>query len=68
MPPDRVAAMAELAPGAITNLAAAAGLSIPPERLAVVADALHDVLTLAETLDELPLDGVEPVLGPPTWT
>jgi Asp-tRNA(Asn)/Glu-tRNA(Gln) amidotransferase C subunit len=60
--------MAELTPDATANLAEVAGLSIPPERLAVVAEALGEVLALAETLEELPLDGVEPVLGPPTWT
>lgn len=30
-------------------------------------DGLADLLALAETLDTLPLAGVEPVLGAPRW-
>jgi len=57
--------MADLTPEMTACLAEAAALSLPRERLAVVTDALEEVLTLAETLEELPLEGVEPVLGPP---
>ena len=57
--------MVELTPEATAELAGAAGLSIPRERLAVVTEALEEVLALAETLEELPLDGVEPMLGRP---
>jgi len=54
--PDRTAALAE-----------AAGLELPPERLEPVTEALGELLALARGLDELPLEGVEPLLGPPTW-
>jgi Asp-tRNA(Asn)/Glu-tRNA(Gln) amidotransferase C subunit len=57
--------MAELTPDVTAGLAEAAEFSLPPERLAVVTEALEEVLTLASTLEELPLDGVEPMLGPP---
>jgi hypothetical protein len=33
-----------------------------------VAEVFGELLALAETLDELPLDGVEPLLGPPGWS
>ncbi len=59
------ASMAELTPDVTACLAEAAGLALPPERLAAVTEALEEVLALAETLVELPLEGVEPVLGPP---
>jgi Asp-tRNA(Asn)/Glu-tRNA(Gln) amidotransferase C subunit len=55
--------MVEVTPEATAELAAAAGFSVPPERLAVVAEALEEVLTLAETLEALPLEGVAPVLA-----
>jgi Asp-tRNA(Asn)/Glu-tRNA(Gln) amidotransferase C subunit len=58
--------MAELTQDVTACLADAAGLSLPPERLAAVTEALEEVLALAETLVKLPLEGVEPVLGPPT--
>jgi hypothetical protein len=48
-------------------LADAAGLALPPERLGPVSEALGMLLALADSLDELPLEGVEPVLGPPSW-
>jgi hypothetical protein len=57
--------MAELTPDVTACLAEAAGLSLPRERLAVVTEALEEVLTIAETLEELPLEGIGPVLGPP---
>ena len=57
--------MNEVTPEATAALAAAAGFSVPPERLRVVAEAFQEVLALAQTLQELPLEGVEPVLGPP---
>jgi hypothetical protein len=55
--------MAEVTADETAKLAAAAGLSLPSERLPIVAVALQEVLALAETLEELPLDGVEPVLA-----
>jgi hypothetical protein len=48
-------------------LAAAAGLDLPPDRIEPVTEALDHLLALAATLDELPLDGVEPLLGRPEW-
>jgi Asp-tRNA(Asn)/Glu-tRNA(Gln) amidotransferase C subunit len=54
--PDRTAALAE-----------AAGLELPPERLEPVTVALDELLGLAESLGELPLESVEPLLGPPAW-
>jgi Asp-tRNA(Asn)/Glu-tRNA(Gln) amidotransferase C subunit len=51
----------------IVALAAAAGLPLPEDRVDVVAQTLGQVLALARTLDELEVDGVEPVLGPPAW-
>jgi Asp-tRNA(Asn)/Glu-tRNA(Gln) amidotransferase C subunit len=57
--------MVELTPDATARLAEVAGLTLLPERLSAVTEALEEVLALAETLEELPLAGVEPVLGPP---
>lgn len=37
----------------------------PPD--AALAEYLDGILALAESLNELPLDGVEPLLGPPRW-
>jgi len=45
---------------------AAAG--VDDEVAEAVAEAVREVLSLAATLDELPLDGVEPLLGPPRWS
>jgi Asp-tRNA(Asn)/Glu-tRNA(Gln) amidotransferase C subunit len=53
---DRTAAMAE-----------AAGLALPAERLEPVTEALSELLDHARALDDLPLDGVEPLLGDPDW-
>jgi len=49
------------------DLAAAAGLDLPPERVEAVTEALDHLLALAAQLDELPLDGVEPLQGAPEW-
>jgi Asp-tRNA(Asn)/Glu-tRNA(Gln) amidotransferase C subunit len=60
-----MSARSVLTPDVTAGLAEAAGFSLPPERLAAVTEALEEVLALAETLKELPLEGVEPALGPP---
>jgi Asp-tRNA(Asn)/Glu-tRNA(Gln) amidotransferase C subunit len=59
--------MSRLDPEKTAMLADAAGLALPPDRLGPVTEALGQLLALAETLDELPLEGVEPVLGRPIW-
>jgi hypothetical protein len=55
----------ELTPDRTAVLADAVGLDLPPERLEPVTAALAELLGLAHGLDDLPLDGVEPLLGPP---
>jgi hypothetical protein len=56
-----------LRPELVIALAEAAGMPLPEDRAAEVGQALSDLLVLAATLDELPLDGVEPALGPQRW-
>jgi Asp-tRNA(Asn)/Glu-tRNA(Gln) amidotransferase C subunit len=57
----------ELTPDRTAALADAVGLDLPSERLEPVTEALAELLGLAHSLEELPLDGVEPLLGPPVW-
>lgn len=52
-------------PVQIAALARAAGRELPPERVGPAGEVLAEVIALAETLDDLPLEDVEPVLGPP---
>jgi len=59
--------MSRVTPETTAALADAAGLSLPAERLGPVSEALGELVALAETLDKLPLEGVEPVFGPPSW-
>ena len=63
----RCRAMAPLDPDELAALALACGLALPPDRLEPVARQLDQLLRLAATLRELPLDGVEPVSGAPAW-
>jgi hypothetical protein len=49
------------------RLAEAEGLNLPADRLAEVTGALADLLALARSLEDLPLEGVEPVFGPQPW-
>ena len=58
-----VCAVDPLSPGEVAALAAVAGHPLPPERVEPAGEAFAEVLALAETLDDLPLEGVEPVLG-----
>jgi hypothetical protein len=51
-------------PGQIAALAEVAGHPLPPERVAAAGEAFAEIMTLAVTLDDLPLEGVEPALGP----
>jgi Asp-tRNA(Asn)/Glu-tRNA(Gln) amidotransferase C subunit len=51
----------------IAALARTVGLALPPERVEPVARQLDQLMRLAAELRELPLDGAEPVLGPPRW-
>ena len=51
-------------PAQVAALAEAAGHALPPERLGPAGETFAAVLALAETLDDLPLEGVEPALGP----
>jgi hypothetical protein len=51
-------------PAQIAALADAAGHPLPPERVAPAGEAFAEVMALAMTLDDLPLEGVEPALGP----
>jgi Asp-tRNA(Asn)/Glu-tRNA(Gln) amidotransferase C subunit len=43
----------------VAVLARAAGLTIPPQRLAVVAERLRDMYELAAVIEEHDLDGIE---------
>jgi hypothetical protein len=47
----------------VRELAAAAGLTLPPERLARVAELLRSSAAAARTLDAVDLRGVEPELA-----
>jgi hypothetical protein len=51
-------------PAQIAALADAAGHPLPPERIGAVGEAFAEIMALAMTLDDLPLEGVEPALGP----
>ncbi len=51
-------------PGQIAALAEVAGHPLPPERVGPAGEAFAAVMALAVTLDDLPLEGVEPALGP----
>jgi hypothetical protein len=48
-------------------LAKAAGLSLPPERLAPAAAELSELLALGAGIDAAALEGVEPALAPQNW-
>ncbi|MBD0283092.1 MAG: hypothetical protein ICV69_13000 [Thermoleophilaceae bacterium] len=50
--------------GQIVALAEMAGHPLPPERVGPAGEAFASVMALAVTLDDLPLEGVEPALGP----
>jgi Asp-tRNA(Asn)/Glu-tRNA(Gln) amidotransferase C subunit len=54
-------------PEEVRALALAARLELPPERLEPVGRGLEQLLRLGATLRELPLEGVEPLDGPPEW-
>jgi hypothetical protein len=56
-----------LEPDEVAALARAAGLDLSPDRLERAGRDLDQLLRLAAALRELPIDGVEPVLGPPAW-
>jgi hypothetical protein len=45
-------------------LAELAGHPLPPDRVGPAGEAFAAVIALAETLEDLPLEGVEPLLGP----
>lgn len=47
----------------VAALAEVAGHPLPSERLGPAREAFAEVIALAVTLDDLPLEGVEPVLG-----
>jgi hypothetical protein len=49
------------------RLAEEAGLTLAADRLGQVDKAFAELLALAATLEELPLDGAEPALGRPRW-
>jgi hypothetical protein len=51
-------------PGQIAALADVAGHPLPPERVGPAGEAFAAVMALAVTLDDLPLEGVEPALAP----
>jgi hypothetical protein len=51
-------------PAQIAALAEVAGHPLPPERVGAAREAFAEVMTLAVTLDDLPLEGIEPALGP----
>jgi hypothetical protein len=51
-------------PAQVAALAEVAGHPLPPERVRPAGEAFADVLALAAALDDLPLEGVEPALGP----
>ena len=60
--------MQPLEPHEVAALALAAGLDLEPERVERAGKDLDQLLRLAAELRELPLDGADPVLGPPEWT
>jgi hypothetical protein len=51
-------------PEQIAALAEAAGHPLPPERVGPAGEVFAEIMALATTLDDLPLEGVEPALGP----
>jgi hypothetical protein len=51
-------------PEQIVALAETAGHPLPPERVGPAGKAFAEVMALAVTLDDLPLEAVEPALGP----
>ena len=51
-------------PGEIAALAEVAGHPLALERVGPVGEAFAEIMALAMTLDDLPLEGVEPALGP----
>ncbi len=51
----------------VEALARAAGLELSEERLDAVGEALEVLLSQAERLRELPLEGVEPAPPVPDW-
>ena len=51
-------------PEQIAALAEVAGHPLPPERVGPAGEAFAQIMVLAVTLDDLPLEGVEPALGP----
>jgi hypothetical protein len=51
-------------PAQIAALAELAGHPLPRDRVGPAGEAVAAVIALAETLEDLPLEGVEPVLGP----
>jgi hypothetical protein len=56
-----------LSPEHVIALAEAAGLTVSEEAVEDLALAVNALLELAATLDALPLEGVEPALGPQRW-
>lgn len=51
----------------VMRLAQAVGLSLPDERVAVVAAAVAELQALVDSLRELPLEDAEPAFGPQRW-
>jgi Asp-tRNA(Asn)/Glu-tRNA(Gln) amidotransferase C subunit len=49
------------------HLAEAVALRLPDERLAAVSEVLAQLLAFAATLEELPLEDVEPASTRPGW-
>ena len=59
--------MESLTPEEVAALARAARFALPPERLERVGKDLEQLLRLHESLQELGLDDVAPLTGPPAW-
>jgi hypothetical protein len=50
------------------SLAETVGLALPEDRVDEVASALAELLAAAAELQQLPLEDVPAVSGPPQWT